>query len=215
MEILRFEQVPEGAPKRKKSSRGFLALGLVAALFGISTAFASSTITINADVPIQLGQGVTAVTACDNAIGVTPVTVLAADASGFLLNKILLGTGTAGASPDLTISTACANKIFKVTIYNDATTPVVLPCDSGKAAAPASTAAINGLKVLWVGINNDHLHHTCEGNSVYVQMPATLSTGHKVELVWGTDITSGWGFNLQDRPIGRIVVETTSFVPTW
>ena len=49
MQILRFEDAPEVAPKRKKSSAGWIGLGLVAALFGVSTAFASSAITINAD----------------------------------------------------------------------------------------------------------------------------------------------------------------------
>ena len=72
MEILRFEEAPTGAPKRKKSSRSFIALGFVATLFGVSTAFASSTITINSDKPIALGQGVSAVLGCDSEITITP-----------------------------------------------------------------------------------------------------------------------------------------------
>jgi hypothetical protein len=73
MEILRFEEAPSGAPKRKKSSRSFLALGLVATLFGISTAFASSTITINGPTNlVALGQGVAAVLGCDPDVTITP-----------------------------------------------------------------------------------------------------------------------------------------------
>ena len=67
MQILRFEDAPEVAPKRKKSSAGWIGLGLVAALFGVSTAFASGTIAINgeANSTINLAQGVVAITACD------------------------------------------------------------------------------------------------------------------------------------------------------
>jgi hypothetical protein len=72
MEILRFEEAPSDAPKRKKSSRSFLALGLVATLFGVSTAFASSTIQINSGNAIALGQGVSAVLGCDPEVTITP-----------------------------------------------------------------------------------------------------------------------------------------------
>lgn len=83
MEILRFEEAPSGAPKRKKSSRSFLALGLVATLFGVSTAFASSTIQINGPANlVALGQGVATVSGCDSDITVTPNK----DANGFQLN---------------------------------------------------------------------------------------------------------------------------------
>ena len=206
MEILRFEEAPTGAPKRKKSSRSFLALGLVATLFGISTAFASSTIAINGGTNVQLGQGVTAVTACDNAIGVVPTTTLAKDASGFLLSTITVGTGLSGASPDLTIAKECADKIFKITLYNDATTAAVVTC--------ATDTTINGLQVLYVGATgSDFAEHACYNNSIYVKMNTPATTGMTFGLSFSTDIDSNWGFNLQDRPIGRITVETTSEAP--
>ena len=63
MEILRFEEAPSSAPKRKKSSKGYLAVGLVATLFGVSSAFATNSITINNDQNISLGQGIS------NAVG--------------------------------------------------------------------------------------------------------------------------------------------------
>lgn len=111
MEILRFEQVPESAPKRKKSSRGFLALGLVAALFGISTAFASSTIQINNDQAITLGQGVTVLATCDNFIGVNPTTELKTNLTSFQLKNIIigydyLGNHAAGSGDDYTIDSS-------------------------------------------------------------------------------------------------------------
>ena len=68
MEILRFEDAEKSAPNRKKSARGMFIVGLVATLFGVGTAFASTTITINSDEPIDVGQGVSAVSACDDNI---------------------------------------------------------------------------------------------------------------------------------------------------
>ena len=100
MEILRFEEAPTGAPKRKKSSRSFIALGFVATLFGVSTAFASSTITINnPDNTIALGQGVSVFTTCDTEIGVEPITSLDnVDVSQFGLTKVVIGSTTFGGS---------------------------------------------------------------------------------------------------------------------
>ena len=87
MQILRFEDAPEVAPKRKKSSAGWVGIGLVAALFGVSTAFASSTISINETNTINLAQGVVAVTGCDSDIGILPSTTLVKKA---LRNLILM-----------------------------------------------------------------------------------------------------------------------------
>jgi hypothetical protein len=122
MEILRFEQAPEGAPKRKKSSRGFLALGLVAALFGISTAFASSTIQINAGGDVNLGQGVVTVSGCDTNIGFNPVTELASDATTFKVRKLEIGydyDGTKAGNVDTNTATGCGGKAIKITLYKD------------------------------------------------------------------------------------------------
>jgi hypothetical protein len=128
MEILRFEQVPESAPKRKKSSRGFLALGLVAALFGISTAFASSTITINTNNQVALGQGVVTVSGCDKNIGFKPETKLSSDASTFQVTKLLIGYDYNGKGTTTSLSndenglidtTSCADKALKITLYKD------------------------------------------------------------------------------------------------
>ena len=59
MEILRFEESDAPAPKKKRPSKGLLALGLVAALMGIGTAFASSTISINGNTVPTLIQTIT------------------------------------------------------------------------------------------------------------------------------------------------------------
>jgi len=66
MQILRFDEAGSNAPHRKKSARGMIVAGLVASLFGIGTAFASTTIGINGGGAIDVGQGVSIVTACDS-----------------------------------------------------------------------------------------------------------------------------------------------------
>lgn len=69
MQILRFDESDVPAPKRKLASKGWLAIGVVATLMGVGTAFASSTITIPT---VSLGQGVAQVTNCDPRVIVSP-----------------------------------------------------------------------------------------------------------------------------------------------
>jgi len=119
MEILRFEDTESPAPKRKHRSKGLVALGLVAALMGIGTAFASSTITVNGTNQVNLGQGVVTVSGCDTNIGFKPITKLSADATKFQVTDFLIGyeydTTTAG----LIDNVACAGKVLKVSLYKD------------------------------------------------------------------------------------------------
>ena len=75
MEILRFDDEPTATPKRKRSSRGLLAVAFFAMVLGVGSAFASSTISINGTSnQIDLGQGVSTVTACDTVIDITAAT---------------------------------------------------------------------------------------------------------------------------------------------
>ena len=132
MEILRFEDAGSPTPQRKKSSKGMLAVGLVATLFGISSAFASSTITINTTNTVDLAQGVVQVTGCDSKIGVQPVTELTKDETGtaiFAVTAVTIGykydTSTAGYID----TTECAGKALKIQFYKDiAGTPIALTC---------------------------------------------------------------------------------------
>ena len=140
MQILRFEDAPEVAPKRKKSSAGWIGLGLVAALFGVSTAFASSSIKINNEAPINLAQGVVAVTGCDSFIGLDPVTILKKDMKNFAIKELVIGSAyndgdaTHFYSIDTTSATAdpagCGGVDFKLQFYPEATgaTPVAVTC---------------------------------------------------------------------------------------
>ena len=81
MEILRFNEAESTTPKRKKSSQGMIALGLVATLFGVGSALASTTIQINSGGAVDVGQGVSTVTACDSTIDIQFASALKSDKS--------------------------------------------------------------------------------------------------------------------------------------
>ena len=120
MEILRFEDTESPAPKRKHRSKGLVALGLVAALMGIGTAFASSTITVNGTNQVNLGQGVVTVSGCDSNIGFKPITKLSADATKFQVTHFLIGYDYDPVThAGLIDNVACAGKVLKVSLYKD------------------------------------------------------------------------------------------------
>jgi hypothetical protein len=124
MEILRFEDAGSTTPQRKKSSKGMLAVGLVATLFGISSAFASSTITINGAAPIALGQGVTAVTACDTAIRIVPSTEMTVETGTptFFMTSLSINDIDAKRQ-DAASGLGCGGKIFDLQVFNSSSTP--------------------------------------------------------------------------------------------
>lgn len=70
MEILRFEDHNDSPRARRKSSRVWVSLAFFGVVLGVGSAFASSTIAINGNNKVDLGQGVSVVTACDSAIGI-------------------------------------------------------------------------------------------------------------------------------------------------
>ena len=135
MEILRFEEAATTAPKRKKSSKGYIALGLVATVFGLGSAFATSSISINGGV-IGLGQGVAKVTGCDPTITVTPHTSLigAAGALKFATDYIDVTDIDSGITDPVT-GLGCQEKDFEVKFYDNFTTPgapVAVTCEQLK-----------------------------------------------------------------------------------
>jgi hypothetical protein len=133
MEILRFEEATTTAPKRKKSSKGYLTAGFVATLFGLGSAFAtaSSSIQINEDLPISLGQGITAFTTCDNKIAVIPATTLNEARTTFGLTKVTIGA-TYNNDAEYLISAdpgGCLGVDFVIKFYKTDTTPLDV-CES-------------------------------------------------------------------------------------
>jgi len=167
MEILRFEEATPTAPKRKKSSKGYLTLGFVAALFSVGSAFATTTssITINKGETISLGQGITTFTTCDDFIAVLPVTKLNTAATDFVLDKVTIGA-TYGGLAKYTIDTAnksadpagCGSVDFKVTFYKGNVVANVCT-GNGLVINPMTgvvIAAANGSK--------------CESNSIFFKV---------------------------------------------
>lgn len=120
MEILRFDESDVPAPKRKSASKGWLALGLVATLMGVGTAFASSTITIPT---VSLGQGVAQVTNCDGRVSVSPEATGSVSDSGeepvFRTTSLnisdVAGVGTS-AGPGTT-EDGCNNQDFGIQVF--------------------------------------------------------------------------------------------------
>ena len=124
MEILRFEEATTTAPKRNRSSKGFLTLGFVAAVFGIGTAFASSTITINSSVPIALGQGVSVVAACDDAMDVIPSTSMqvVADKPTFYLTSLGINGVNGATATAASEGRGCGGKYFDLQLFSATST---------------------------------------------------------------------------------------------
>jgi hypothetical protein len=140
MEILRFEEATTTAPKRKRSSKGYLTVAFVAALFSVGSAFATTTssININNRQPIALGQGITTFTTCDSKIAIMPTTILNGDATDFVLDKVTIGAvygngddkndylinnGPASASAD-----GCLDAEFVIKFYLGTSGIPVSPC---------------------------------------------------------------------------------------
>jgi hypothetical protein len=161
MEILRFEEASTTAPKRKKSSKGYLTAGFVAALFGIGTALASATTTIeiNNDQGISLGQGVTLATACDTEIGVVPITEMEVTGGEpiFYLTELqindidteLTTPADPAATPPVLAKSGCGDKYFDIQIFNPVTnlpyTCAQLSPTSTFTVSPGAISCVNDL----------------------------------------------------------------------
>jgi hypothetical protein len=194
MQILRFEEAATTAPKRKKSSKGYLAMGLVATLFGVSSAFATNSITINANNNISLGQGISTFTTCDDTIAVIPETVLNNDLATFKLAKVTIGarygsgdaTATAQTFIDdglLSNGEGCKGADFMVKFYLDSTIPV-----------PICATATYGTAV----VSETGTNYKCAADAIYFRVD---DTSHDIIFTGGT---AGAGF------FDHISLETTS-----
>jgi hypothetical protein len=190
MQILRFEDAPEVAPKRKKSSAGWIGLGLAAALFGVSTAFASSSIRINDAQPINLAQGVVAVTGCDPFIGLKPITILKDDMTNFAFESLEVGSAfTDAGANDYAIDTdaapdGCGGVDFKVQFFPKPTagvSPVALTCAALLSTTPTGSdyGAINGFLDLDGGpvtLDGGARGLKCDDNAIYFRVSRSTET---------------------------------------
>jgi hypothetical protein len=156
MEILRFEEAATTAPKRKKSSKSYLAVGFVATIFGLGSAFASNTIEINDSAPIALGQGVILVTACDTEVSVVPVTEMIVEDPGgptFYMNELQI-SGIDATATNADTGLGCGGKTFDVQIYNGSNDPYTC-LNLNLGGAPSAESDYIGLTC--TGTDNDTL----------------------------------------------------------
>jgi hypothetical protein len=186
MEILRFDDGGTPSHPRKKSSRGMLVVGLVATLFGISSAFASSTIAINGNAPIALGQGVSFVTGCDTTISVSPRTsmVVKDTTPTFFLDSIEItnvDTRTAGAD-----GLGCANKTFDVQIYREAGSTTAYTCLELNRTSPFSVTYEDAGTQLIAG--------TCADSKVSFTIPTGINATNPVFTIPFTEAPSDMNY---------------------
>jgi hypothetical protein len=186
MEILRFDDGGTPSHPRKKSSRGMLVVGLVATLFGISSAFASSTIAINGNAPIALGQGVSFVTGCDSTISVSPRTsmVVKDTTPTFFLDSIEItnvDTRTAGAD-----GLGCANKTFDVQIYRLAGSTTAYTCLELNRTSPFS--------VTYEDVVTQSIVGTCADSKVSFTIPTGINATNPVFTIPFTEAPSDMNY---------------------
>jgi hypothetical protein len=209
MQILRFDEEVSPAPKRKRStgpSRGLLVVAAVAVLFGIGTAFASSTISINGNAPVTLGQGVTQVTGCDSAITVTTaagldapvVNTATADETptavqpNFYLSSLVLGgiNNTNVTNPD---GTGCGGKYLAIQIFHS-----TLNKGAGTTQEVARTCVELGFSgaepALPVTPPTPATTEKCSKSIVYVLIPSGSIADYKTTLTFPTSVSSELDF---------------------
>ena len=174
MEILRFDNAESTTPQRKRSSKGMLAVGLVATLFGISSAFASSTITINGSAPVALGQGVTAVTACDNDISIAPITEMSviADEPTFSMTNLVVSNINTNL-PDPVTGAGCGGKTFDVQVFD-------------VSKNPYDCTALNSKGTVKEAGNEIPLTSTCTGS----KLSFGISTAYNLTSVYTVEFNS-------------------------
>ena len=206
MEILRFEDTESPAPKRKHRSTGLVALGLVAALMGIGTAFASSTIQINGNNPVTLGQGVTQVTGCDSAISVTT----AAGLSTPNINTSLATATPSALQPtfylknlilaeidnnkfDATTGIGCGGKYLAVQVFHSVAGDT--PGTTKEAARTCTELGFTGTEptsVRKVGTSGPTASatETCSNSIIYVGIPVGSLDDYSTTLSFPTSVSS-------------------------
>lgn len=184
MEILRFEVQGPTAPHRKQSSRGFLVVGLIATLFGISSAFASSTITINTDNKVNLGQGVVKVSGCDESVNVVPSTKMEINETGtptFYMDKITISnidTRTTGSD-----GYGCAEKTFDIQIFHSGSGTEAYTCSNLQPISPFSaTYELATTQTLSpTSCSDSTLSFTMPSQSTFAGYPNPIFTLHFVK----------------------------------
>ena len=116
MDILNLGGINEPSERpSKKKLKVIIGIGLLAGVMGMGSTLAAS-ITLNGGTAVEFGQGVQLVTACDDAITVTPTSTFVNSTTegqaNFRLNTVTLSG----------IGTGCRGKTIRITAYTDVET---------------------------------------------------------------------------------------------
>jgi len=205
MEILRFDESDVPAPKRKSASKGWLALGLVATLMGVGTAFASSTINVNGNNLASLGQGVSLVTGCDNEINVAPQSGvdISNEKPEFRLSSIDFSdintnakdtnetTGSPSPSPNPNLGKGCGGQAFMIQIFSKPSGedhPQAIDCEALYGSGESSNPAVSGN----AATGNITTRTGTNGCAIYVEIATSdKSNGvfHLNNLIYSGDVS--------------------------
>jgi hypothetical protein len=152
MSILDLGTVPSRPSVGKKSTRIFLGFGLLAAVIGIGSTFAS-TISINANQDIEFGQGVERTVFCggERSITVTPTSTFA--------NSDDLGTFGLTSITVSDIPKECSDRNFIIKVYdnNGGSEPLIL----SKIGNGSNDAKMSIANVWWASGCPDENESTC------------------------------------------------------
>ena len=139
MEILRLDESDAPRSGGRKTSVGWIVTGIIAVTLGLGTAFASTSIQINGNQPISLGQGVAATATCDSAISITPSEELTtASTPTFNMTTLTLGgVDTTAFNPSS--GHGCGGKVFKINFYTAGGSLTPISCADFAAPSLAFT----------------------------------------------------------------------------
>lgn len=182
MEILRFDESDVPAPKRKSASKGWLALGLVATLMGVGTAFASSTITIPT---VSLGQGVAQVTNCDGSVSVSPEATGSVSQDG---ENPVFRTTSIGISD---IANECSGVDFGVQVFKKYNNSVVGGDDYQNPNVRHDEYGISSIACAYLHENNvllstnPSLQVNCDTgtNTIWVHLPPVIENDYAFKIL--------------------------------
>ena len=201
MEILRFDESDAPAPKKKRPSKGWLALGLVAALMGIGTAFAStsvgSKITINGNDKVPLSQGVATTVNCQSDdLNVVPTSQVyfpadSEDPYFYLKNLDISGVNSSCDGKDFKI------QIFKPDVPSGGGIPTLIDCGSHTIGYQYGSGGS------WSPITNDL--EICDGSGAIFFRVRTGATNYRIVFVDPTP------YEVKSEDFGYITVESTTY----
>ncbi len=179
MEILRFEEVGSPTPLRKKSSRGMIIAGLVATLFGIGSAFASTSISINSGNAVGVGSGVSLVTACDTAITLAPhsVVVTGGDSGPVFNTDYIAISNVDTATTSVSTGLGCGGQYFDLQVFTGATSSAV-------AYTCTQLKHDDGFNVTYVDEETlKNISATCSSSIISFQIPTGILAANPVFTV--------------------------------